>query len=55
MPYKCRCGCTSYNPLCDACDSETEDTSVYERDTDIKFKAAKRGMTKQEYLDSEET
>lgn len=56
MPYKCAFGCTSYNPNCDACDSETTSDNPYdyEKESNEKHKAALRGMTRQEWLDSED-
>ncbi len=56
MPYKCAFGCTSYNALCDACDSETTSDNPYDspgKDKQL-HKAALRGMTFEEYLEAED-
>lgn len=55
MSYSCGYGHTSYNPNCDACDSAVESTSEYESDSNIKHRAALRGLTKQEYLALEDS
>ena len=56
MPYKCGFGCTSFNPLCDACDSATTSDSPYfaEKEDHILHKAALHGQTKKEYLEDED-
>ena len=56
MSYKCAYGCSSYNPSCDAWDSETtsDNPYTYKAEEKILLKAALKGMTKKEYLDQEE-
>lgn len=53
MPYKCAFGCTSYNPCCDACDSEVSDSSTgwaeSKDDTEDRFRASLKGQTLEEF------
>lgn len=55
MPYNCGWGCTSYNPFCDACDSATTtDNPYHPEESEQLHKAALKGMTLQEWHNSED-
>lgn len=57
--YKCGYGCTSYNPCCDACDSETsvvDNGRFYtsEEDKERAHKRAIQGLDPWSFNDDEE-
>jgi len=58
MPYNCAFGHTSYDPSCDACDSEVSDQTTgwaeSSEDTEDRFRGALRGQSMQEYREEME-
>lgn len=57
--YRCGYGCTSYNPNCDACDSETSSAEsgryyVSEEDKERAHKRAVQGLSPWDFDDNED-